>query len=529
MVSFGHPCHTHLTPSVSDFRKTTITRRYSDISDLETDPVCTMDPMFRQGRVTQLLGLISLPLLPAAILIVYCSVKLTRSVKEVEVATGVIEVVEGISPVWDLVLQLLGEMDGIVSLIASNGTAVLGSISEFYSPTDASMKASAPWLEKANLNLIDGIQQHRLVHLNMSNLSILGEVEFYSRQVNAINDATFDLLDTNLRVIFWPDLVSYYHLLQSLLAVGVERSLGTVSFIRGYLTEYELGKIVGATETGSEHLTTATQYSIVVHHQLEQRFTSDSYLSDWFNSVRQEVLRDEPLEQNFFGAVVWYRKLSSMVLIIRNIERELTIYAMEHMNEGLVTNAILISIYVFIISCLTFITSPFLCAAAYKSVSSLVQYAEAIGRTNFELKKEKRKTEALLNQMLPRAVAYRMRKGEEIEAESYDSVTVFFSDITDFTEISMTSSPIDIVLFLNEIYLLIDTQVTKYDVYKVETISASYMVVSGLPSRNGSRHSMEIARFSLDLMELTETFQIQHLPNRLLQLRIGCHTGRYDR
>jgi len=69
--------------------------------------------------------------------------------------------------------------------------------------------------------------------------------------------------------------------------------------------------------------------------------------------------------------------------------------------------------------------------------------------------------------MLPKAVAYRLRKGEQIEAEQYQSVTVFFSDISDFTDISISSVPIDIVFFLNDLYNFMDKEIVKYDVYKV--------------------------------------------------------------
>ena len=52
------------------------------------------------------------------------------------------------------------------------------------------------------------------------------------------------------------------------------------------------------------------------------------------------------------------------------------------------------------------------------------------------------------------------------------------------------------------------------------------MVSSGIPSRNGERHAIEIARLALDLMKATDNFVIPHMPGHQLQLRIGAHTGR---
>ena len=64
-----------------------------------------------------------------------------------------------------------------------------------------------------------------------------------------------------------------------------------------------------------------------------------------------------------------------------------------------------------------------------------------------------------------------------------------------------------------------------YYLHKVETIGDAYMVVSGLPIRNGSKHAGEIATMSLDLLCCVRTFKVKHKPNLQMQLRIGIHSG----
>ncbi|KAK3710027.1 hypothetical protein QZH41_012417, partial [Actinostola sp. cb2023] len=142
-----------------------------------------------------------------------------------------------------------------------------------------------------------------------------------------------------------------------------------------------------------------------------------------------------------------------------------------------------------------------------------------------QLAEEKSRTDQLLYKMLPRSIAESLKQGQPMIAESFKSVTIYFSDIVGFTSLASISTPLQVVHFLNDLYVNFDTIIDSFNVYKVETIGDAYMVVSGLPVPNGNKHAEEIATMSLKLLKSTMDFKIRHFESRKLEIRIGIHTG----
>ncbi|RUS73138.1 hypothetical protein EGW08_019100, partial [Elysia chlorotica] len=149
---------------------------------------------------------------------------------------------------------------------------------------------------------------------------------------------------------------------------------------------------------------------------------------------------------------------------------------------------------------------------------------DLVSERTLQLEEEKRKTDMLLYRMLPRKVADDLKRGEHVQAEAFQCVTIYFSDIVGFTTLASESQPMEIVEMLNLLYSHFDNIISEFDVYKVETIGDAYMVVSGCPTLNES-HASVMAQAALSLLDSVLNFVIPHRPDHQLRIRVGLNSG----
>lgn len=76
----------------------------------------------------------------------------------------------------------------------------------------------------------------------------------------------------------------------------------------------------------------------------------------------------------------------------------------------------------------------------------------------------------LLNRVFPEHVIDKLRAKLPVEPESFDEVTIFFSDIVGFTAMTSLMHPQSVLSMLHRLYHEMDTLAEQHGVYKVETI-----------------------------------------------------------
>jgi len=145
-----------------------------------------------------------------------------------------------------------------------------------------------------------------------------------------------------------------------------------------------------------------------------------------------------------------------------------------------------------------------------------------LGEKATALEKEKERTEKLLLNVLPIAIADRLQRGEKVEAETFPEVTVLFADVVGFTKLAAELGPRSVANLLNELFEMFDDLAEKYKLEKIKTIGDCYMAVAGVPDRSPT-HAQQMADFSLEALAALKS-QNQKM-SRNLQIRIGMHSG----
>ncbi len=139
-----------------------------------------------------------------------------------------------------------------------------------------------------------------------------------------------------------------------------------------------------------------------------------------------------------------------------------------------------------------------------------------------ESRKANERSERLIDNMLPRAIARRLKSGESIIADRFNEVTIVFGDIVGFTPISEQLTPEQVVVTMNDLYTAFDDMAARLGLEKLRTMGDSYVVAAGLPDPR-SDHALAGAEMALWMLDELDEHRIEGVGP--LQMRIGIHSG----
>ena len=138
------------------------------------------------------------------------------------------------------------------------------------------------------------------------------------------------------------------------------------------------------------------------------------------------------------------------------------------------------------------------------------------------LQVEQAKSENLLLNILPSTIVERLKAQTRPIADQFDSTSILFADVVDFTPWSELRTPADVVGCLDRLFSHFDTLAERHGLEKIKTIGDSYMVAAGVPTPRPD-HARALALMGLDMLE---AMQANDDVGRLgLELRVGINSG----
>ncbi len=143
-------------------------------------------------------------------------------------------------------------------------------------------------------------------------------------------------------------------------------------------------------------------------------------------------------------------------------------------------------------------------------------------RMHKALEQEKLRSDSLLHNILPKPIADRLMEGEQRIADTFDSVTVLFSDIEGFTKMSEVIGPHAILERLDDVFSMMDRLSEKYQLEKIKTTGDAYMVVGGMPVTRKD-HTEAVADMALKAR--AELEELNRKTGYEIRVRCGMHRG----
>jgi adenylate cyclase len=137
------------------------------------------------------------------------------------------------------------------------------------------------------------------------------------------------------------------------------------------------------------------------------------------------------------------------------------------------------------------------------------------------LRGEQEKAENLLLNILPAEIAAILKAEHRVIAEHFEGASILFADIVNFTPLSATLTPGELVELLNEIFSYFDDMVDRHGLEKIKTIGDCYMIAAGVP-RPRSDHAHTLTQIALEMQAFVKQRKFQ---GKNIAFRIGINSG----
>nr|XP_006824111.1 PREDICTED: uncharacterized protein LOC100375697 [Saccoglossus kowalevskii] len=498
--------------------------------------LCRTTPHTQTGKRTQMLKMLTLTLVPIIVLAALAIIDLRATVRRNIDAIETRRNVRFSRQVGSLVHSLQIERDMTALYISSLEQArpmperKIALIST-YPVTDEVLDSLNDWPSYGTRTyqrfenkekFAKSLFEYRLT-LDIHNTTIYEVIDFYTDETQILIDWLYEAVGKCEGQGLWETLVAYQFLIVGMEQIGIERTLGAVFYTHGGFTRDEdhlwyMQKF----QVGERNIWMSQKYSRLISEILNKKVHElDHDFRGTIEELREPIrLNNKSRIPSWQDSSHWFDNMTLYIDTLRGCQKRMAdiilinLETLVHRDEAEL-GASIGTMALVLITCIIIIKT------IEKLANDIQNYAVLLAEQSRSVMKQRKHTKMLRYQLLPKSVVIQLNSNKTVNAEFYSEATLFFSDMVGFTQLCEESSPSQIVEIMNNVYLHFDSRIKKYDTHTVEVVGDCYIVVSGIPNRNGSRHASEIAIMELDLVNCIKYMVVPHKPSTKMAIRVA--------
>lgn len=314
--------------------------------------------------------------------------------------------------------------------------------------------------------MIESLKQHRSKVENRT-VELLYNLEYYTNLTKSLINhiKNYVTLKTDSGIQRSIDASSALLLLTD--DVGIQRALGTIFFTGcGWSSEYVENYFMQLHGRSSAFLDIALSYYKKMEFQYFQAIQNPISLAyvidrdrtyELFRNYEALCISYSKLEKEA-KSLEWFQNMTVYIDMYFDIREEMNTY-IKYSLKSLQEYSIIEFVMYFIILVTSVIVSCFMVLWYTHKIANLTEtladYLHKVQQRSTELATEKKKSEEMLHQILPKRFARDLVLEKPVFAQHFTDVTVYFSSICGFNEIETRSNPLQIVHMLTDLHRLV--------------------------------------------------------------------------
>ena len=409
----------------------------------------------------QLLRMVGITIIPILILVAMNAVFVHDAITASRAMIHVRNRIKSGLEEFSLLIHRLEIERGTTALYISSGSLdIHEALQGHYVSTDFAISNITNWQPSASKNdqliYVPYLKTKETFHtyiesfrneVNPNKTTLHQDIVFYTDVIDVIKRRFLSDFQIAASQGIWPKLVSYELLVQAKGYAGIKRALGSTFYARGGFYNHSTYEwFLENSFYGQVLLETSMYYTPMVKTIFDEYMEQDTGLNSSLQEMEGEIRLNQvdSIESSWQKGDEWFGQMTHLIdnlLLTQNriagdIMTDLNI-ALEELQKDYIISVLILTAVL--------LMSPVIIQGIYKQTQKIQMIGNTLQMRTLQLEEERVRAESLLNQMLPPMIAEQLKVDGTVHAEFFKDVTVFFSDLVNFTLICTISTPMQVM------------------------------------------------------------------------------------